>query len=38
VLKVNWQANPHLKNELAVIRMIKEDKGLKGFYAGYATN
>lgn len=38
VIKVNWQANSHLKNELAVVRMIKADKGLKGFYSGYATN
>ena len=38
VVKVNWQANPHLKNELAVIRMIKREKGLKGIYSGYMTN
>lgn len=38
VIKVNWQANPQMKNELAVVRMIKADKGLKGFYSGYATN
>lgn len=38
VIRVNWQANPHLKNELAVARMIKADRGTKGFYSGYATN
>ena len=30
VIKVNWQANPKLKNELAVLRMIEREKGLKG--------
>lgn len=38
VMKVNWQANSHLKNELAVFRMVKADKGLKGFYSGFSTN
>lgn len=38
VIKVNWQANPKLKNELAVLRMIQREKGLKGLYSGYATN
>lgn len=38
VIRVNFQANSHLKNEFAVVRMIKAEKGLKGFYSGYATN
>ena len=38
VIKVNWQANQHLKNELAVLRMIKREKGMKGIYSGFATN
>lgn len=38
VLKVNYQANRHLKNEFAVAKMIKAEKGWKGFYSGYATN
>lgn len=38
VIKVNWQANSHLKNELAVYKMVKAEKGLKGFYSGFNTN
>ncbi|CAI2373254.1 unnamed protein product [Moneuplotes crassus] len=38
VLKANWQTNPHLKNELAVGRMIKSTKGVAGFYSGILTN
>jgi hypothetical protein len=38
VMKVNWQTNPHLKHELAVVRMIGNSKGRKGFYSGYLTN
>lgn len=38
VLKVNCQINPQLKNEIEVIRHIKAERGLKGFYYGYSTN
>ncbi|CAI2373072.1 unnamed protein product [Moneuplotes crassus] len=38
VLKANWQTNPHLKHELAVGRMIKNTKGIAGFYSGILTN
>lgn len=38
VVKVNWQSNPHMKNEISVLRMIKAEKGIKGLYSGYATN
>lgn len=38
VIRVNWQTNPQLKNEIAVAKMIKAEKGLKGFYFGFATN
>ena len=38
VVKVNCQIHSHLKNELAVIRHIKAQRGMKGFYYGYSTN
>lgn len=38
VLKVNCQINPQLKNEFEVIRHIKAERGLRGFYYGYSTN
>lgn len=37
-VKVNYQINHHLKNEFAVIKNLKAERGLKGFYYGYSTN
>lgn len=38
VLRVTWQTNPHLRHELAVARLVKEQKGPRGFYNGYFPN
>ena len=38
VIRVNWQMNPKLRHELEVARVIKREKGLRGFYYGFQTN
>ena len=37
-MKVQWQSNQHLSNELEVYRKIINEKGLEGLYSGYVTN
>jgi hypothetical protein len=38
VMRVTWQTNTVLKNEVDVARNIKQNKGMHGFYQGYTTN
>ena len=38
VIRVNWQMNPRLRHEFEVAKVIKRDKGYKGFYYGFGTN
>jgi hypothetical protein len=38
VMRVTWQTNSHLKNEVDVFKDVKQNKGVKGFYSGYTTN
>ena len=37
-IKTQWQAQPHIKHEFAMIKRIYETKGIKGFYAGSISN
>lgn len=37
-IKTQWQAKPHLKNEIAIVQLIYKEKGVKGFYAGALPN
>ena len=37
-MKVQWQSNQYLSNELEVLKKITKEKGFMGLYSGYAAN